>query len=69
MDYNLTLFKESVREILLMSAQGTASSMNADANLSKNVDSNLSQALGQNLSFSHGESGDSDFILSNDIIK
>jgi hypothetical protein len=67
MDYNLTLFKESVREILLMSTQGTSSHMNPDANLSKNIDSNLSQALGQNVSFGNGESGDSDFI--NEIIK
>lgn len=72
MDYNLTLFKDSVRDILLMSTQNTASNSNQDPNSSKSqaIDANLSEAMGNsNLSFSNGESGDSGFILAADIIK
>jgi hypothetical protein len=70
MDYNLTLFKDSVRDILLMSVNNPSSSSNQDPNSSKNqtIDANLSQAMGaSNMSFSNGESGDSGFILGGDM--
>lgn len=69
MDYNLTLFKDSVRDILLMSTN-QSSNTNQDPNSSKNqtIDPNLSQTLGaSNISFSNGESGDSGFILGGDL--
>ncbi len=69
MDYNLTLFKDSVRDILLMSVNPSSNS-NQDPNSSKNqtIDANLSQAMGaSNMSFSNGESGDSGFILGGDM--
>lgn len=72
MDYNLTLFKDSVRDILLMSTQNASSNSNQDLNSSKNqnIDANLSQAMAaSNLSFSNGESGDSGFILGGEILK
>ena len=65
MDYNLTLFKDSVRDILLM--QNASLNSNQDPNSSKNqtIDANLSQAMGA--SFNNGESGDSGFILGGDM--
>ena len=71
MDYNLTLFKDSVRDILLLPTNNGAANSGSDSKGQKINSLDPNQIIGgmSNLSFSNGENGDSGFILGGGIIR
>ena len=73
MDYNLTLFKDSVRDILLMPTNNNNAAGNSGTDSKGQTINSLdpNQIIGgmSNLSFSNGENGESGFILGGGIIR
>ena len=62
MDYNLTLFKDSVRDILLMPQSNSINSSGTVASSDKNLNTITSNMASTNLSFNTSEMNESYII-------